>query len=161
MWNCRWVIICFFLEKWPICLGFYKIPASVAVQYWWCGHFGGLTLTELPLAFMLKLGGGFNVFLFLPLPTWGNDQVGVNLRPRTWGNCCENLIGVRLVRLEKLIVKGEAQERRWRTPSGGNVGSLLLVCWPGSFGCNKKETLICCINLQTVLYTLSTAWTQW
>ena len=64
---------------------------------------------------------------------------------------------MRLVRLEKLIVKGEAQERRWRTPSGGNIGSLLVVCWPGPFVATEKGN-ICCINLQTVLYNISDNW---
>jgi len=126
-----------------MCIGFYDIRASAAVQYWW--YLWSLldwrttnshrTSTHLD---HVETSWWFQYFVVFTPPYLGKWSSGVNLRPR---EIVVYLIAVRLVRLEKLIVKGEAQERRWRTPSGGNIGSLLVVCWPGSFGYNKKENI--------------------
>lgn len=114
------------------------LMTSQLVQYWW--YLSSLWRTtnshRTSTWIHVETRLWFQCFFVFAPPHMGKWSSGVNLRPR---EIVVYLIAVRLVRLEKLIVKGEAQERRWRTPSGGNIGSLLVVCWPGWFGCNKTR----------------------
>ena len=127
------VIVFFFKKSGQFVRDFTK---SQLVQYWW--YLWSLWRTtnshRTSTWIHVETRWWFRVFV-LHLPTWGNDQVrwiydlGKSLFIWSqWGSC---------------VWKSSLWRARPRKDGGelpeGNIGSLLVVCWPGSFGCNKKR----------------------